>query len=270
MKIEKRGHDLARGLLEETRLHAKALSTQLGRAPTLAVVAETDAAARKFVGIKQRELGEIGIAVEPVWLDQDASANSARDTVTHLNQRHDIDAIFLQFPLAERLGVQTLANSIAFDKDIDCSSEAAEAAFHQGTIPFTPVAPQAAFDLLSDAFGSVVGRRIAIYGAEDAFFRVLGTLLRRADATVIPPASKQCDAWIISGTVPSPEMLETIASLPLLLDAGYYLEPRAPDWIPQSVASKIDTLLAQYGNVGPLTVAHLSQATLLAAERQLS
>ena len=52
---------------------------------------------------------------------------------------------------------------------------------------------------------------------------------------------------------------------PVILDAGYYLPPREPDWIPKPLHDRIAAYLTQYGNVGPLTIAHLFEATVLAA-----
>ena len=73
------------------------------------------------------------------------------------------------------------------------------------------------------------------------------------------------DALVVTEALPSAEMLEALGRLPVLLDAGYYLPPRPADWIPANVRARIGVQLTQYGNVGPLTVAHLAIETLRAA-----
>ena len=51
----------------------------------------------------------------------------------------------------------------------------------------------------------------------------------------------------------------------VLLDAGYYLPLRAAESIPAQLSERVGAQLTQYGNVGPLTVAHLAEATITAA-----
>jgi hypothetical protein len=75
------------------------------------------------------------------------------------------------------------------------------------------------------------------------------------------------DALVVSDAPPAREILEAFERIAVLLDAGYYLPPRESDWLPARVRSHIGIYLVQYGNVGPLTVAHLAEATITAASR---
>ena len=264
-----RGRELAREIIAR-------MAPQAGM-PTLAIVASDDAASRKFVQIKRDMLSGLDLRIEVAWLGEEASSNEAVRIVSGLNLREDVDAIFIQFPLPAFVDAQAVADAILEQKDIDCSSAAAESRFLAGTSGFEPVAPRAAFDLLHHELNSVTGRHVVIAGYDDPFTRALEAMLRDGEALVtrIAPEKgavnsvvKDVDALIVPEKLPDIAMLNQIERLPVLLDAGYFLPPRPPDWIPAAVHNRIGVHLTQYGNVGPLTVAHLAAATIRAAGRR--
>jgi hypothetical protein len=160
-------------------------------------------------------------------------------------------------------------------QDRDCSSEEAEADFQRGASRYTPVAPLASLELLRDQLGSLTGRSVILYGDDDFFVRCLRTLLQNDGAVVrlFPRQSNEpvgaADALVVSESLPPVAMLQSIERLELLLDAGYYMKPRPANWIPPEIAARIDIHLGQYQNVGPLTVAHLADATVLAAHGRI-
>ncbi|HEX6065934.1 MAG TPA: hypothetical protein VFZ04_16995, partial [Longimicrobiales bacterium] len=79
---------------------------------------------------------------------------------------------------------------------------------------------------------------------------------------------RQADALVICAALPPPDVFAEIESLPVLLDAGYYLPARPAAWLPASASEHVGIVLNQYGNVGPLTVAHLARVTVRAAARR--
>jgi methylenetetrahydrofolate dehydrogenase (NADP+)/methenyltetrahydrofolate cyclohydrolase len=261
-----RGRELARELIAR-------MAPQAGM-PTLAIVAADDPASRKFVQIKRDMLSGFALRIEVAWLGEEASSNEAVRCVSGLNLREDVDAIFIQFPLPAFVDSQAVADAILEQKDIDCSSAAAESRFLAGTSDFEPVAPRAAFDLLHHELKSVAGRQVVITGDDDPFTRAFGKILRIAEASVTFVAAdesaasiaiKNADALVITEKLPDNELLNQIDRLPVVLDAGYFLPPRPHNWIPAAVLNRIGTHLTQYGNVGPLTVAHLAASTIRAA-----
>ncbi len=269
---------MSHAIIARVAPHAAAVERKLGRRAALAIVAGADAASRRFVQIKQRLLTDVPIRIEPIWLSSDATTIDVIDIVTGLNLRADLEAIFLQFPLPAHIDAQAVADAIDASKDIDCSGTIAEAQFNEGTTRFIPVAPQAAVTLLKDALGSIPGRRIVICGVEDAFTRALRTLLQRADAVVavVEPDDarlggmlRDADALVAGESVPASEALSHVAALAAVLDAGYYLPPRRGEWVPSDVRDRVGIFMRQYGNVGPLTVAHLARATVRAASRRI-
>ena len=119
---------------------------------------------------------------------------------------------------------------------------------------------------------------MAICGQGDPFTRVLQTLLERAGAMVtavdvraesIAALPSEVAALVIGEAAPAGEVWELFERVPVLLDAAYYLPPRPAGWLPAAVRERIDVHLTQYGNVGPLTVAHLAAATVTAASVRL-
>ena len=271
-----RGRELARAVIARVTPRAVAIERELGRKVTLAIVAGADPASRRFVQIKERLLADVALSIQPVWLPDHAVTADALDAVTTLNARDDVDAIFLQFPLPPRIDGQAVADALAPHKDIDCSGRTAEAAFMEGRTPFAPVAPQAICTLLQDTLGPVSGRTILLCGDDDVFTRATRTLLERSEAVVPVTAPdspdlrahlRQADALVICAALPPADAFEEIEGLPVILDAGYYLPARPAAWLPASASERVGILLSQYGNVGPLTVAHLARASLRAAAR---
>jgi methylenetetrahydrofolate dehydrogenase (NADP+) / methenyltetrahydrofolate cyclohydrolase len=260
-----RGNELATRLLEAVRPGAAAAQRKRGRRSCIGILAGADEASRKFVRIKEERLAPIGIAIQTQWIDEAATTADVRALLDQLNADETIDAIFVQFPLPHPVDPAEIANAVAVGKDIDCSSEAGEAAFHAGDSPYIPVAPQAAMDLLADQLGDLSGRRIALGSTDDPFMRGLRTLLWRGEARVasIDEVDSVADALVIGESVPNASRLEAIVQVRVLLDAGYYLPPRATNLVPSRLSP--DVYLPQYGNVGPLTVAHIARATVLAA-----
>jgi methylenetetrahydrofolate dehydrogenase (NADP+)/methenyltetrahydrofolate cyclohydrolase len=266
MRSASRGRELARERI--ARMAPKA------GMPTLAIVASDDPASQKFVQIKRDMLSDLSLRIEVAWLGREASSNEALRCVSGLNLRDDVDAIFIQFPLPAFVDAQAVANAILEHKDIDCSSAVAESRFLAGASDFEPVAPRAAFDLLHDELNSIAGWHVVITGDDEPFTRALEKMLRTGEALVTRIAAdesatrdvmKETDALVITEKLPDIRLLNQIDWLAVLLDAGYYLSPRPPDWIPSQLRSRIGTHLTQYANVGPLTAAHLAAATIRAA-----
>ena len=283
MRSVARGRELSHAVIARTLARARVVARELGREPTLAIVAGTDPASRRFVQIKERLLADVALRIQPAWLSDGATTAEVASEVAALNVHNDVDAIFLQFPLPAQIDGQAAADALAPRKDIDCSGSTAEAEFRAGRTPFRPVAPQAAMSLLQDALGSVAGLKIVVCGAEDPFARALQTLLERggARARVAPPDARdlrgilrEADALVLGDVLPPAEAWSDVAWLPVILDASYYLPPRPHGWLPAGADERVGILLKQYGNIGPLTVAHLARATvraaaaLLRAERQ--
>ena len=266
MQEASRGRELARAMIARVQPHAAAVTRKLGRPATLAIVAGSDDDGRRFVQIKRDMLVGVDFSIEAVWVDEETSTAEALAIVADLNQRNEIDAIFLQFPLPAQIDAHALSNEIAIEKDIDCSSERAEEAFLTGKGEFIPVAPLAALDLLRHELGSLANRNVTVFGEEDPFSRALLELLRRDGAVAVTTLDASLDALVVIAALPGADEVAHIKRLAVILDAGYFLKPRRSDWVPASLRAHTTTYLTQYGNVGPLTVAHLTRTTIEAAD----
>ncbi len=268
MRKVARGRQLAREHIARLLPVAADIAQQLGRPSTLAIVAGDDAASRRFVQVKQDALSDLDLNLEIVWLAAAARTEDALSAVARLNSRADVDALFLQFPLPAGINAEAAANALSPAKDVDCSSETVHREFLAGRAAFAPAAPQAARDLLAAQLGSLNAAAILPCG-DDVFTQALEVLLPGAGATV-DAAPADAAAMVVTNTLPQADLYASIQRLPVLLDAGYYLPPRADDWLPEAWQRRIGVLLTQYGNVGPLTVAYLAEGTLRAARRNLS
>ena len=264
-----RGRELSYGIIANVAPQAAAVASRLGRKPALAIVAGADAQSRRFVQIKQQLLGDMDLEIQPVWLEAGTDTIRTLRIIEQLNQRDDLEAIFLQFPLPAAIDTDRVSNAIEPDKDVDCSSAVAEDRFMEGTTMFVPVAPQAACMLLRETLGELTRRTIVVYGDADPFSRALRILLRREGADVDGEIGN-AEGLVFAEQVPPRDLLATGSVLSVILDAGYYLPPRIVEWLPPEIADRTGVLLKQYGNVGPLTVANLARATVRAASRRVN
>ena len=264
MQEVSRGRELARAIIARAQPRAAAVKRKLGRPATVAIIAGADEASRRFVQIKRDMLIEVDLEIESIWLGDDATTEDIVGTIQSLNSNHSIDAIFLQFPLPAGIDPQVASDSVAIRKDIDCSGQAAESRFVEGLSDFIPVAPRAALDLLESELGDLRGRRVIVVG-DDPFGRSLKALLDRAGAATHVDKD-DVDGLVFSEALPDTALLESIESVKVLLDAGYYLPPRGSGWVTASLRQRVRTFFTQYGNVGPLTVAHLAESTIAAAD----
>ena len=259
MKSAAHGRALANELIARLRAYA--------RPATLAILATDDEDGRRFVRIKQQALADVALTIIPIWLAPTATTADALAAINRLNDRIDVDGIFLQFPLPPNVEAQVAADAVQVSKDIDCSGSAAEREFLEGRSAFVPVAPRAALQLLRHELGTLNGKQVVLAAADDPFVRALRKLLEDAGGNATTSGEGAIDALVITETLPPPAVLENFPRIQVLLDAGYYLPRRPANWILPAARERIGVHLTQYGNVGPLTVAYLAQATLHAAEQ---
>jgi methylenetetrahydrofolate dehydrogenase (NADP+)/methenyltetrahydrofolate cyclohydrolase len=216
------------------------------------------------------------MAVRTHHLAADSSTRSLRDQLLQLGEDSAVDGIFLQFPLPEHVDPQVCADAIDPGKDVDAAGTASLGRLLTGAPGFLPAAPGAVLELLGDALGPLLQRTVLIAGDNDVVARAILLLCaaRGAICGITAPADPALpdqlagvDAAVITGDIPPIDSLRQLRSGAVLLDAGYYL-PRRPDgWLAPRVRSGLGAFLPQYGNVGPLTVALLMEATVRAALR---
>ena len=268
-----RGRELAHERIARLTPVAAQAREALGRCPTLAIIAPGDPESRKFAKIKQDALAQVDLIIQLAWIESGATTADVIQLINDMNSAPDVDAIFLQFPLPDAIDVSAAANSIALEKDIDLSSDAALARLAAGTARFDPAAPAATRDLLQDELGTLTARAVVVLGEDDAFTKALRYILKREGASCSlvgaagdagSEALADAEAIVVASDIPPASHIQ-LKRTPVLLDAGYYLPPRHPDFIPEAWKGQISVHLTQYGNVGPLTVAHLAAATVAAA-----
>lgn len=274
METVARGRALAHAHIAGLVTEAAGVRQAIGRSATLAILASDDADGHKFVQIKVDALAAIDVDIRVSWLSLDAETRDAVRIIEALNADRGIDGIFLQFPLPPGVDSHAVANAVVVDKDIDGSGDAALVRLSAGVSPFKPAAPAAARDLLLDELRSLAHWNVVIVGDDDHFTRALDLILMDEGSSVeVVRASdagagavfREADAIVVTEALPHEATHEDVLRLPLLLDAGYYLPPRPPGFVPERLKQRIAVHLTQYGNVGPLTVAHLAESTIRAA-----
>lgn len=274
MEAETRGKTLAAARIRALAPEIERARLRLGRPPTLGVVATGDTTNRRFVAIKQEAFERAGAVLQPEFLAAGADTNSVRDVVTRLGRAAGVDGIFVQFPLPAAVDGQACADAIEPGKDVDAASAASLGRLLAGQPQFLPAAPAAVLELLSDGVGELLQRTVIVVGADGVVARAILLLcvargaicgITAPDDPALPDQLAGVDAAVFTDALPPRDALRLVRSGAVLLDAAYYL-PRRPDhWLQDRTRSQLGAFLPQYGNVGPLTVALLMEATVRAA-----
>ncbi|MEJ0053583.1 MAG: bifunctional 5,10-methylenetetrahydrofolate dehydrogenase/5,10-methenyltetrahydrofolate cyclohydrolase [bacterium] len=108
---------------------ARARSEQLGRMPTLRVVAcGGNAATASYLKIKEKRAAEAGIGMIVQTLPETATTTELIAAVTAATE----DALIVQLPLPATVDTQAVLDAIPVEKDADVLSSAARARFERG------------------------------------------------------------------------------------------------------------------------------------------
>jgi methylenetetrahydrofolate dehydrogenase (NADP+)/methenyltetrahydrofolate cyclohydrolase len=274
MDTESQGRALAAARTLALAPEIERARRQRGRAPTLAILAADDPANRRFVELKHAAFQRAGLSLRARLFPPGSTTAAVQQAVLELNASADVDGIFLQFPLPEGVAGQVCADAIDPAKDVDAAGATCLGRLVAGDGLFVPAAPAAVLTLLGEGLGELLQRTVLVIGGDGVVARSILLLCAARGAIcgitapgdpALPDQLAGVDAAVITDTAPSPEALRPIRSGAVLVDAAYYLPRRPPDWLPERVRGQLAGFFPQYGNVGPLTVALLVEATVRAA-----
>ena len=270
-----RGRVLAQALARELEPRAAGFRKLTGRPATLAIIAaKDDPAGRKYLELKRDRFRSAGLEVRACGFGAQATTMDVLALLHGLNADPAIDAVFLQFPLPLAVDSRRVADLIAAEKDVDASGATNLGRVLAGTARFLPATPAAVLRLLEEELGGLAGRSVVVVGSGGFAERCLVLLAVTRGSTVcvlapadpaLPDAAAGADAIVIADELPPGDSLRYVRNGAALIDAGYACPPRPRDWLPARALEQLGSYLPQYGNVGPLTVALLMQATLDAA-----
>ncbi|HXF33123.1 MAG TPA: bifunctional 5,10-methylenetetrahydrofolate dehydrogenase/5,10-methenyltetrahydrofolate cyclohydrolase [Candidatus Acidoferrales bacterium] len=253
---------------------------EAGVVPRLVVVLAGDdeaslAYVRSLVGTGKQTAIDVDVAT----LGTDASEEALRAELERLGHDRTVHGVMLQQPLPSGVALRNVAESIAANKDVDCSSPVNQGRLAFGGAAFVPATPAAVMVLLerSPAW-PLRGKACIVIGRSSVVGVPVALLAMRADATVTIAHSKTLD---LPATVRRADVVVAAAGVPRMvtgemLRAGCTVIDVGTTVVDGKLVGDVDfesarTVAAAItpvpGGVGPVTNAALMQNVLTACER---
>ncbi len=272
------GKQLAADLNADTRTRAAALADG-GAAPRLVlVVANDDPASGWYVKSLQRAAERLGIACDTVDLGAAADADAIRAELDRLSKDPAVDAVMLQTPLPEGVGLAEVSTAIVAVKDVDGVSPHSLGLLASGLPGFPPATSEAVVELAKFHRIPLAGRHVAVVGRSNVVGKPLAQLLLAENATVtvchshttdLPAVTSAADIVVAAagraGLITGAHVREGAVVLDVGTnegpDGGIVGDVDAP-----SVQGRAAALSPVPGGIGPVTTALLMRHVVQAAE----
>ena len=253
-----------------------------GHRPGLAaVLVGDDPASHVYVGMKERDCEQVGIANHGARLPADVTGKELLSELDRLNADDAVSGIIVQMPLPSHLDEIAAQERIDPSKDVDGLGPASMGRLLRGDPLFVPATPLGCMVLLERFDIPVAGRHVVVVGRSQLVGRPLANLLtlKGTDATVTVCHSRTPDlgsltrqADVVVMAVGRPRLLtgEMVRPGAAVIDVGI---TRTDDGLVGDVAfdevvEVAGAITPVPGGVGPMTRAMLLRNTLTAARAQ--
>jgi methylenetetrahydrofolate dehydrogenase (NADP+)/methenyltetrahydrofolate cyclohydrolase len=179
------GRAMAQELRSELREDVQQYTQRYGSAPGLVIVrVGDDAASGVYSKAILRIANDIGVQARLEQLSTETSTEELRATLIHLNNDPAIQGIIVQMPLPAHLAQQTVAATIAPEKDIDGSSPQNAGNLLLGLPGFLPSTAAAVIEILERTKTPLAGKRVVVLGRSNVVGKPLAIMLLQKNATV--------------------------------------------------------------------------------------
>ncbi|OEY67165.1 bifunctional methylenetetrahydrofolate dehydrogenase/methenyltetrahydrofolate cyclohydrolase FolD [Marinobacter sp. X15-166B] len=248
------------------------------RAPGLAVVlVGDDPASQVYVGNKRKACQEAGIVSFSYDLPADTPQSTLEDLIDELNENPAVDGILVQLPLPAHLDADPILVKIRPDKDVDGFHPFNMGRLAQRRPELRPCTPAGITTLLDSIGTPYKGQHAVIVGASNIVGRPMAMelLLKGATTTIthrftdsLEQFVREADIVIAAAGKPGLIKGEWIKPGATVIDVG--INRMADGKLQGDVEFDAAAQRAAYitpvpGGVGPMTIAHLLENTLYAA-----
>lgn len=253
-----------------------------GSRPGLAaILVGDDPASHVYVGMKERDCDEVGMASYGARLAADIDQATLHDEVDRLNADPAVSGIIVQMPLPAHLDAVAAQERIHPWKDVDGLGPIAMGRLMRGDPSFVPATPLGCAVLLEDAGVPVAGRHVVVVGRSQLVGRPLANLLtlKGTDATVtvchsrtpdVGAFTRQADVVVVAAGRPGTLTADMVRPGAAVVDVGITRTEAGlvGDVVYDEVAEVAGAITPVPGGVGPMTRAMLLRNTLRAARMQ--
>jgi methylenetetrahydrofolate dehydrogenase (NADP+)/methenyltetrahydrofolate cyclohydrolase len=253
-----------------------------GHTPGLAtVLIGDDEPSARYVGMKQRKAGELGMTSPHMHLPEDCTTEQALAAVAELNADPAVHGMLVQYPAPAQVDFDAVLMSIDPDKDVDGlhpTNVGRLALGIPGPVSCTPAGIEA---ILAHYRVPVAGRNVVVVGRGVTIGRPLSILLSQkrptANAAVTlvhtgvpdwPEYTRRADILVAAAGVPGMIQPEHIQPGGVVVGAGVRYEGTKllPD-VDEACEEVAGWITPRVGGVGPTTIAMLVRNCVEAAER---
>ena len=253
-----------------------------GARPGLAaVLVGDDPASHVYVGMKERDCDEVGMASYGARLPADVDQATLEREIDRLNADPRVSGIIVQMPLPGHLDPIAAQERIDPGKDVDGLGPISMGRLLRGDPKFIPATPLGCLVLLEESSIPVSGRHVVVVGRSQLVGRPLANLLtlKGTDATVtichsrttdLATFTRQADIVVMAIGRPRTLTADMVRPGSAVLDVGI---TRTEDGLVGdvdygAVAAVAGAITPVPGGVGPMTRAMLLRNTLAAARLQ--
>ncbi|MEJ7841279.1 MAG: bifunctional 5,10-methylenetetrahydrofolate dehydrogenase/5,10-methenyltetrahydrofolate cyclohydrolase [Rubrobacter sp.] len=252
--------------------------TASGRSVRLDVVlVGDDAASATYVGGKESDATEVGMASRVHRFPADITQEELTDLVDELNDDAEVSGFIVQLPLPEGLDPLPLISRIKTEKDVDGLNPQSAGRLSMGLPSLLPCTPHGIVQLLRRHDVPLEGREAVVIGRSNLVGKPMAQLLLRENATVtvchsrtrdLPKVASRADVLIVALGSRETVGAEHVKDSAVVIDVGIHRREEGGlvgDVRFDEVEPKASAITPVPGGVGPMTRAMLLHNALQAA-----
>jgi methylenetetrahydrofolate dehydrogenase (NADP+)/methenyltetrahydrofolate cyclohydrolase len=267
-------------ILNEVRGEVSEIVGRGGRPPCLAVVLVGDDEASKiYVGSKQKKCEEIGFTSVAHIKPQSITEQELLALIDNLNKDPEVDGILVQSPLPKHINADSVFESVAPGKDVDCFNPYNIGLVSMGKDGLVPCTPAGCVELLRREKIGMAGADCVVIGRSNIVGRPAASLMIKESATVTVCHSKTKDLAAVAARADiiiaaigrkhfvTPDMVKDGA---VIIDVGINRTPGSKKIhgdVDPACMEKASYMTPVPGGVGPMTIAMLMSNCLTAYKR---
>lgn len=257
---------------------ADRVAERRGRPPgVLLVTTEIRPGFAPHVEKKRRECAQANIAIRTLLAPSTSTTSAVHEALAQGVEDPDVDAVFLQFPLAPAIDGDAAASVIPASKDIDLVNPLNFDRFVKDPAVAAPLTPRALIALFEHYRIATEGVQAVIVGQPDPLTRAFRIVLERSGARGHGPLAPDdpdlrdvlADADIVvvatarAGSIPSDRLRAGATAV----DAGYFNPGGRGDIDPAPGIGHLAAIVPVPGGIGPMTISILLEAVIERAEQ---
>jgi methylenetetrahydrofolate dehydrogenase (NADP+)/methenyltetrahydrofolate cyclohydrolase len=273
------GRKIAEEILKELESDVGLLKKEEIQPKLAVVLVEGNPASEIYVGLKKKNLENIGIICDVYRRERTAEEKEILELVQRLNEDESVHGVLVQLPLPPHINTQKVIETVSPEKDVDGFHPVNMGKLAIGAKGFIPATPKGVIRLLDDYGIEIEGKHVVVVGRSNIVGKPLSLLLLQRNATVTVCHSKTRE---LSKFTRQADILAVAVGYPELILAGMVKEDALVidigtnkvggkligDVDFEAVKEKASYITPVPGGVGPMTIAMVAENLVVAAKHR--